>query len=272
MELGVKLVMIGCGNMGRAMLAGWLASGRLSPEEVDVVEPNQANRDQAAELGVRVHGDAEGVRGLSPKLLMVAVKPQVIAAVLPPYKGMVERGATVLSIAAGIPIATYEEIVGASAAIIRCMPNTPAAIGAGMMVTVANAHANEDLRAYVADLLSASGAVTEIEDEALMDAVTAVSGSGPAYIFNFIEALTAAAEKAGLPADTAALLASQTVYGAARLAFESGTAPGELRRQVTSPNGTTAAALSVLMADDGLGPLLERAVVAAKQRSIELGR
>jgi pyrroline-5-carboxylate reductase len=272
MELGVKLVMIGCGNMGRAMLAGWLASGRLSPEEVDVVEPNQANRDLAAELGVRVHADAEGARGLSPKLLMVAVKPQVIADVLPAYKGMVERGAAVISIAAGVPIARYEDILGASAAIIRCMPNTPAAIGAGMMVTVANPNADDALRAYVADLLSASGAVAEIPDEALMDAVTAVSGSGPAYVFNFIEALTGAAEKTGLPSDIAALLARQTVFGAAKLAFESGTAPAELRRQVTSPNGTTAAALAVLMADDGLGPLLEEAVEAAKSRSIELGR
>jgi pyrroline-5-carboxylate reductase len=185
---------------------------------------------------------------------------------------MVERGAAVISIAAGVPIARYEDILGASAAIIRCMPNTPAAIGAGMMVTVANANAGAELRAYVADLLSASGAVAEIPDEALMDAVTAVSGSGPAYVFNFIEALTAAAEKAGLPSDMAALLARQTVCGAAKLAFESGTEPAELRRQVTSPNGTTAAALAVLMADNGLGPLLARAVEAAKTRSIELGR
>ena len=272
MELGVKIVMVGCGNMGRAMLAGWLASGRLAPEEVDVVEPGEDNRAAAADLGVRVHADAEGVRGLSPKIVMVAVKPQVIAQVLPAYKGLVERGAAVLSIAAGTPIASFEQIVGSGAAVVRCMPNTPAAIGAGMMVTVANANADAELRAYVADLLSASGEVTEIADEALMDAVTAVSGSGPAYVFHFIEALTAAGEKAGLPADKAALLARQTVYGAAKLAFESGTEPAELRRQVTSPNGTTAAALAVLMAEDGLGDLLARAVEAARKRSVELGR
>ncbi len=272
MELGVKLVMVGCGNMGRAMLAGWISSGRLAPEEVDVVEPNEGNRAAAADLGVRVHQDAEGVRGLSPKLVMVAVKPQVIEAVLPAYAGMVERGAAILTIAAGIPIRRYEELVGGKAAVIRCMPNTPAAIGAGMMVTVANDAADADLRAYVSDLLAASGAVTEIADESLMDAVTAVSGSGPAYIFNFIEALTEAGIKVGLPRETAELLASQTVYGAGKLAFESGTAPGELRRQVTSPNGTTAAALAVLMAEDGLGPLLERAVRASRDRSEELGR
>ena len=152
------------------------------------------------------------------------------------------------------------------------MPNTPAAIGKGMMVTVANAHVAQAAAAFVRDLLSASGRVAEIADEGLMDAVTAVSGSGPAYVFHFIECLTAAGEAAGLPADTARLLAMQTVYGAAALAAESGEEPGELRRQVTSPNGTTAAALSVLMGDDRLKTLVAEAVEAARRRSAELGR
>jgi pyrroline-5-carboxylate reductase len=152
------------------------------------------------------------------------------------------------------------------------MPNTPAAIGKGMMVVVANANATAEAKAFVADLLSASGEVATIDDESLMDAVTAVSGSGPAYVFHFVEALTAAAAKAGLPNETAKLLAMQTVYGAACLAAESKEEPGVLRQQVTSPKGTTAAALEVLMSEDGLTKLLIKAVEAARLRSIELGK
>ena len=140
-----------------------------------------------------------------------------------------------------------------------------------MMVTVSNARVAQDVGEFVNGLLSASGAVTSVDDEALMDAVTAVSGSGPAYVFHFIECLTAAGEKAGLPRDTAALLAMQTVYGAASLAAESTETPETLRRQVTSPNGTTAAALHVLMDDDRLKLLVEEAVEAARKRSVELG-
>ena len=155
---------------------------------------------------------------------------------------------------------------------MRCMPNTPAAIGKGMMVTFANANVTEETKHFVADLLSASGEVATIDDESLMDAVTAVSGSGPAYVFHFIECLTAAAEKAGLPEKTAKLLAMQTVYGAASLAAESSEDPGVLRQQVTSPNGTTAAALAVLMGEDRLKILLGEAVEAARARSVELGK
>jgi pyrroline-5-carboxylate reductase len=177
-----------------------------------------------------------------------------------------------VSIAAGTGTKVFEELLGPSAAVIRCMPNTPAAIGKGMMVMVSNTRVSSQAKDFVADLLSASGKVATIDDEALMDAVTAVSGSGPAYIFHFIEALTVASERAGLPAETARLLAMQTVYGAAALAAESGEDPGALRRQVTSPNGTTAAALGVLMGDDRLTKLLTEAVEAARLRSIELGK
>jgi len=155
---------------------------------------------------------------------------------------------------------------------VRCMPNTPASIGKGMMVVFSNRLVSDDTKRFVADLLSASGEVATIDDEGLMDAVTAVSGSGPAYIFHFIEALTVAAEKAGLPKATARLLAMQTVYGAASLAAESQEEPGVLRQQVTSPNGTTAAALGVLMGEDRLTKLLTQAVEAARLRSIELGK
>jgi pyrroline-5-carboxylate reductase len=204
-------------------------------------------------------------------LVIFAVKPQVMRDVVPGYARFA-GGTTFLSIAAGIGIAVFEELLGASAAVVRCMPNTPAAIGKGMMVVVSNANVNDKTKAFVGDLLSASGEVATIDDERLMDAVTAVSGSGPAYVFHFIEALTTAAQSAGLPADTARLLAMQTVYGAASLAAESHEDPGTLRQQVTSPNGTTAAALGVLMGDDRLTTLLSEAVEAARLRSIELGK
>jgi pyrroline-5-carboxylate reductase len=179
---------------------------------------------------------------------------------------------TFLSIAAGTGIQTFTEILGPNAAVIRCMPNTPAAIGKGMLVVFSNPNVAGRSKAFVGDLLSASGEVATIDNEGLMDAVTAVSGSGPAYIFHFIECLTAAAEKAGLPAETAKLLAMQTVFGAASLAAESREDPAVLRKQVTSPNGTTAAALGVLMGGDRLKTLLTEAVEAARARSVELGK
>ena len=207
-----------------------------------------------------------------PTLVIFAVKPQVMREVVPAYRALRRQGRDIPQHAAGIGIAVFEDLLGASAPIVRCMPNTPAAIGKGMMVVVSNANVTGAAKDFVADLLSASGEVATIADEGLMDAVTAVSGSGPAYVFHFIEALTAAATQAGLPADTARLLAMQTVYGAASLAAESGEDPGTLRRQVTSPNGTTAAALGVLMGEDRLTRLLGEAVEAARLRSIELGK
>lgn len=264
------VVLVGCGNMGRAMLEGWLNSGKLKPADALVVEPADALRARAAALGVAVLADAREIGGgARPRLVVFAVKPQVIRDIIPAYKRF-KASATYVSVAAGTPVAAFEEGLGADAAILRCMPNTPAAIGKGMMVTFANGHVTAEAAAFIADLLSASGRVAEIADEELMDAVTAVSGSGPAYVFHFIECLTAAAEAAGLPAATAKLLAMQTVYGAAALAEASGEDPGELRRQVTSPNGTTAAALSVLMGEDRLKTLLAQAVEAARLRGVEL--
>lgn len=267
----VQVVLVGCGNMGYAMLEGWLGSGRLEAAETIVVEPVDALRDRAATLGVTVHADASQLPSdMAPRLVVFAVKPQVILDVIPAYAGL--AGATTyLSVAAGTQIAAFQEALGAEAAIIRCMPNTPAAIGKGMMVTVDNGKVDAATNEFVEALLASNGRVATIPDEGLMDAVTAVSGSGPAYIFHFIECLTAAGETAGLSPQTAKLLAMQTVFGAAALAAESGTEPGELRRQVTSPNGTTAAALSVFMDDDRLKTLVTEAVDAARRRSIELG-
>lgn len=271
--MAITTVLVGCGNMGFAMLKGWLAAERLQAAETFVVEPNEDLRWRAASLGVAT-GDSAGdlPKDAVPQLIVLAVKPQVIQTVTESYRAFAEGSTTFLSIAAGTPMATFEAILGRRTPIVRCMPNTPAAIGKGMMVVYANRLVTPESLAAVKELLSASGAVTTIEDEGLMDAVTAVSGSGPAYVFHFIECLTAAAEAAGLPSQAARLLAAQTVYGAACLAFESVEDPGELRRQVTSPNGTTAAALSVLMGDDRLKKLLTEAVEAARRRSVELGK
>ncbi len=270
--MSVKLVLVGCGNMGFAMLDGWLRSARLMPPEVVVVEPTEALRERAARLGAGVVASAADLPAdIEPTLVLFAVKPQVMRTVVPDYARFVGRSAFV-SVAAGIPVATIEALLGAGAAVVRCMPNTPAAIGKGMMVTFANPAVSDETKAFVAELLETSGAVAEIGDEGLMDAVTAVSGSGPAYVFHFIEALTAAGEAAGLPAETAKLLAMQTVYGAACLAKESAEEPGRLREQVTSPNGTTAAALAVLMGEDRLKALVGDAAEAARARSVELGK
>jgi pyrroline-5-carboxylate reductase len=259
--------------MGFAMLAGCLKSGRLAPAEVFVVEPNPDLRARAGSLGVAVGAQAHDIPADStPRLIVLAVKPQVIRDVTAEYRRFAGSGAVFLSIAAGAPTSTFEEILGKSTPLVRCMPNTPAAIGKGMMVVFAKPQVPAGELAFITDLLSTSGAVAMIADEGLMDAVTAVSGSGPAYVFHFIECLTAAAETAGLPAETAKLLAMQTVFGAASLAAESGEEPATLRKQVTSPNGTTAAALAILMGDDRLKALVTEAVEAARLRSIELGK
>lgn len=269
--MGTRIILVGCGNMGFAMLAGWLKAGEAAPADILVVEPVDALCERAAALGVAVVRDAGAVPAdAAPDLIVIAVKPQVIRDALGPYRRFGNARTTFLSIAAGTPIATFEAILGAETPVMRCMPNTPASISKGMMVTVGNAHVRQAARLFIAALLAANGAVAAVDDERLIDAVTAVSGSGPAYVFLFIECLTQAALAAGLPTAIAAQLAQQTVWGAASLAQESPETPAELRRQVTSPNGTTAAALRVLMEDEKLARLLTEAVEAARLRSIEL--
>jgi pyrroline-5-carboxylate reductase len=263
------IVLVGCGNMGRAMLEGWITAGKTGTNEVHVVEPADGLRDKAAALGCAVHASPETLPStLTPSIVLFAVKPQVMRDVVPAYRHFKSPDTTFVSIAAGTPIAVFEDLLGRDASVIRSMPNTPAAIGKGMIVSVANAHVRGEAKRHVTALFSANGIAAEVEDENLIDAVTAVSGSGPAYVFHFIEALTQAAEKAGLPAELSRTLASQTVYGAACLAAESAESPETLRKQVTSPNGTTQAGLEVLM--KGLSPLLAETVAAAKRRSIEL--
>lgn len=271
-ELAGPIVLVGCGKMGGALLEGWLARG-LQPGAAFVVEPDAA---LLADLRER-HHDVVALAAadllpaeLTPAAIVFAVKPQMMAEVLPAYTRLADRGPVLLSIAAGTAVARFQAVFGAGAAIVRAMPNTPAAIGRGVSVLHATPAVTSEQQGLCTALMAAVGAVHWVEDETLMHAVTAVSGSGPAYVFLLIEALSAAGVRAGLPEDLARSLARGTVTGSGALA-EASDAPAEvLRRNVTSPGGTTEAALEVLMAGDGLSPLLERAVGAAVQRSKEL--
>ena len=271
MELDGRLLLIGCGKMGGALLRGWLERG-LAPDKVTVVEPGAGARAEVAALGVAaVAGLDEAEATPPPAFVVLAVKPQMMAGVLPSCRRFAAPGTAFLSIAAGTTIASFEAALGGGAAVIRVMPNTPAAVGRGMSVLCANPGVEETQKAVAGALMAAVGEVAWIDDEALMDAVTGVSGSGPAYVFLLIEALAEAGVEAGLPRDLAAQLARATVAGAGELARQSEESAAELRRNVTSPGGTTAAALEVLMASGGLCDLMKRAVAAAAKRGRELG-
>ena len=260
------IVLVGGGRMGGALAAGWLR-GPLQAAQLAIVEPDAAAAGRLAPLGAACVAEPAALPGgLRPAAVVFAVKPQVMAAVVPRYAGIGGPETVHLSIAAGWPVRLLERDLGA-VPVVRAMPNTPAAIGAGMTVAWANPAASRDQQALCEALLGAVGAVAWIEDEALMDAVTAVSGSGPAYVFLLAECLAEAAVDAGLPADLARTLADRTVSGAGALLAQSEDDAGTLRRNVTSPGGTTEAALSVLMAADGLSPLMTRAVRAATERS-----
>ncbi len=264
------VLLVGCGKMGGALLRGWLERG-VDADRVHVVDPAEDSRSLARDLGVS-HGETPDAppRRAAPGVVVFAVKPQAAAGVVPGYAEFAGPGTVFLSIAAGLPIAYFEERLGSDAAVVRAMPNTPAAIGRGISVACANGHVGGGGRSACDGLLAAVGEVAWVEDEGLLDAVTATSGSGPAYVFLLIECLAAAGAAAGLPSGLAMRLARATVAGAGELARRSEEAPSELRRNVTSPGGTTAAALGVLMADDGMGRLLTRAVAEATRRSREL--
>ncbi len=268
--MNAPLLLVGCGTMGSALVQGWLARG-IQAANIVVVEPGAEAAKAAAALGVTVLREASLVDpGLAPRVVVFAVKPQAMAAAAPQY-GRFAGGDTVfLSIAAGTPITYFEGALGPAARIVRAMPNTPAAVARAISVLSANAKATAQDREACEGLLGAIGETAWIADESLMDAVTATSGSGPAYVFLLIECLAQAAVEAGLPADLAAQLARETVAGAAELARQSGRPPAALREDVSSPGGTTEAALEVLMAPDGLQPLMSKAVAAATARSREL--
>lgn len=261
------ILLVGCGKMGGALLAGWLRRG-MAASDIVVVEPGPVT---ALPAGVQHVTEAAAVSGdFKPAIVMLAVKPQVMDQVAPAYAAYVAAGACFLSIAAGKTIATLNRLLGGRAAIVRSMPNTPAAVGAGITVCCANTAVSAEQRATCQDLLEAVGEVGWVDDEALIDAVTAVSGSGPAYVFWLTECLAAAGEKVGLDAALAARLARATVAGSGLLMQQSTDSATQLRKNVTSPNGTTQAALDVLMAPDGMAPLMDRAVAAAARRSREL--
>jgi pyrroline-5-carboxylate reductase len=260
------IALAGAGKMGGAMLTGWLAGG-LDPKQVVVIEPMPS-----AEIAALV---ARGIR-LNPKdaatveTLVVAVKPQSFREAGALLRPLVSPTTLVVSIMAGTTIASLSEVCGG--AIVRAMPNTPAAIGRGITVAVPAKNVSAAQRATADALLRATGLVEWVEDESLMDAVTAVSGSGPAYIFLLAEELARAGVAAGLPEELATKLARETVAGSGELLHRSDLSSATLRQNVTSPGGTTAAALSVLMADDGLQQLMIRAIAAATARSKELAK
>ncbi len=264
------LLLVGCGKMGGALLAGWLECA-VEPRRITVIEPNDESAAAAARHGVEVHPSPEPLDpAYRPAVVVFAVKPQALDEVAPVYRAYAGPGTMFLSIAAGKTIASLARHLGAEAAIVRAMPNIAAAVRRGIAVAVANGNVTDSQRGQCQALLEAVGEVAWVADEGLLDPVTAVSGSGPAYVFLLIECLAEAGLEAGLPADLAMQLARATVIGAAELARQSGEPAEILRRNVTSPGGTTAAALEVLMAPQGLRPLMIRAVAAATRRSIEL--
>jgi pyrroline-5-carboxylate reductase len=262
------LVLLGAGKMGSALLEGWLRLG-LDPKNVAVIEP--ALTPQVAELtqrGLQINPPLRALKDAAA--IVLAVKPQVAPQAIPPLEPLVGPKTVVVSIMAGRTLKFLADALAKPCAIVRAMPNTPAAIGRGITVAVPM-NADEAQRALADRLLAATGAVEWTDDEALMDAVTAVSGSGPAYVFLLAETLTQAGIAAGLPKDLAAKLARETITGSGELLHRSPLDATVLRENVTSPAGTTAAALAVLMGRDGLAALMEKAVAAATARSRELG-
>lgn len=264
------IVLVGAGNMGGAMLAGWLKNG-VPGSSVTVLDPGPSDRMMSLMTEAGARHATSAPEGLVADILFLAVKPQVMDAVLPGLKSLVGAQTTVVSVAAGKTIATMEEHLG-KAAMVRAMPNTPAMVGRGVTGAFANAAVSGTQRDIVHRLLQVSGPVEWVESEADINAVTALSGSGPAYVFYLVECMAEAGRKAGLPADLAMRLARETVAGAGELLHQSPDPAAQLRKNVTSPGGTTAAALSVLMADNGMQPLFDEAIEAARKRAEELAQ
>jgi pyrroline-5-carboxylate reductase len=267
-DLAGTIVLVGAGKMGSAMLDGWLGLG-LAPARLAVIEPEPSPEIAAlAARGLKLNPDRHAVR--DPAVIVIAVKPQVAGEVVPATASWVGPSSVVVSIMAGQRLASLERALPGGTAVVRSMPNTPAAVGRGITVAVANPQVTAPQRDLAGRLLAAIGAVEWVADEAMLDAVTAVSGSGPAYVFLLAETLAQAGAAAGLPPDLAGRLARATVAGSGELLYRSTLDAETLRRNVMSPGGTTVAALEVLMDRDGLAPLMRRAVAAATRRSREL--
>ncbi|HEY0034350.1 MAG TPA: pyrroline-5-carboxylate reductase [Devosia sp.] len=261
------VMLLGAGKMGVALAHGWLDAG-LPPANLLIVDPSPgtAAKDLAEDYGLTLNSGAQGIH---PNVLVLAVKPQIINTVLATLGHVIGPNTLAISIAAGIDIARLSRGLGMGR-VVRTMPNTPAQIGKGITGAVAGPEVSDKDREIAASLLNAAGPVVWFKEEAQLDIVTAISGSGPAYVFHLVEALAAAGKKMGLPDATADLLARQTVIGSAALLEADPSSPALLRENVTSPNGTTAAGLAMLM--EGLTPLIERTTEAARRRSEELGR
>jgi len=265
-QIKTTIVLAGAGKMGGAMLSGWLAQG-LDATRIGVIEPYPSDEISAlAAKGIRLNPSPKDFGTVAT--LVVALKPQMFREAGAMLKSFAGSATLVVSIMAGTTIAALEEVCGGS--VVRAMPNTPAAIGRGITVAVAAKNVSPAQRALADALLRATGSVEWVDDENLMDAVTAVSGSGPAYVFLLAEELARAGVEAGLPLELATKLARETVAGSGELLHRSDAPSATLRQNVTSPGGTTAAALEVLMGPDGLQSLLTRAVAAATKRSKEL--
>ncbi len=262
-----EVLLVGCGNMGQALLHGWLDNG-WTLSEIQIVELDDEVRAGAEALGMQIVRTRPDV--VNGEVVVLAVKPQQLGELLPDYRDLAEAGCLFLSIAAGKPISYYEAELGSGVAMVRGMPNTPAAIGHGITVLVANEAVDGNQRALCESLMGAVGQVAWLDEETLMDAVTAVSGSGPAYVFLLVECLADAGVEMGLGRELADQLALVTVAGAGAYAAGSDPGPAELRRRVTSPGGTTEAALEVLGGDGGLRELMTRAVRAATERGCGL--
>lgn len=267
--LSGKLVLIGAGKMGGAMLDGWFKQG-ISPDQIAISDPMVSDEMQALanEYGFAINPDLSSLEAV--EVVLLAVKPQMMDAVLPTIKPLCASKPMFLSVAAGRTISGFEAALGSHAAIIRAMPNTPAAVGRGITAITPNSNCTEAQAELATRLLEAIGDVVRLDDEKHMDAVTGVSGSGPAYVFHLIECMAAAGEAEGLPADVAMKLARATVSGAGELVRQSPLPASTLRENVTSPAGTTAAALDVLTAEDAMPRILREGIAAATNRSKEL--
>lgn len=267
------IVLIGAGKMGGALLQGWLAQG-IEGAQLAVRDPSPPGEVSrlVVEYGIALNPSLEALAERRPRVVVLAVKPQLFGDVLPDLRPLVQPGTVFLSIAAGVSLAGLAALLGEDAALVRAMPNTPASVGRGVSAAVANAHVDAAGQEAAGKLLEAAGEVVWLPSEELMDAVTALSGSGPAYVFHMVEAMAAAGASLGLAPAMAMALARATVAGAGEMLHALPESAGQLRQNVTSPGGTTEAALQVLMGGERLTGLMTEAMTAARDRSRELGK
>lgn len=266
-----NILLVGCGKMGSALLGGFI-SKLFSPDQIVIVE-NDPKRtyDLNRKYGVKVIGAGDSIpSGFTPETVIFAVKPQIMADILPGFARICSKDTLFISIAAGKTTAFFEKYLGVNRFVVRCMPNLPALVGQGATVLYPNDSITKEHQRRAESLFAAVGECFWVEDEGLLDAVTAISGSGPAYVFHFMECLIDAGIELGLPKKLATSLACSTIRGSAQLAKVSDETPTVLKEQVTSPKGTTEAALEVLSGEGGLSHILKKATRAAMERSKEL--